>query len=152
MILGITGTDIQHSFDSGDVITENGLSSEEEMSENGVMLTEETANKLGYRLGDTIVVNVSDDLTVLDEREFVVEGILTNADHIYDDYRLFTSRKNMDELFGIQTLYKVEMNIHSEEKVEIVESVKSLLQDPQYSNTILYDRAEELAELEEQFL
>lgn len=152
VILGITGTDLQYSFDSENVITENGLSSEEEMSENGVMLTEETANKLGYRLGDTIVVNVSDDLTVLDEREFVVEGIITNADHINDNYRLFTTRKNMDDMFGIQTLYRVEMNIHSEEKVEIVESVKSLLQDPQYSNTILYDRAEELATLAEQFL
>lgn len=152
VILGITGTDLQYSFDTGNVITENGLSSEEEMKENGVLLTEETANKLGYRLGDTIVVNVSDDLTILDEREFVIEGIITNADHINDDYRLFTTRKNMDDMFGIQTLYRVEMNIHNEDKLGTIKSIHSMLQEPQYSNTILYDRAEELKALEEQFL
>ncbi|MBO1001246.1 FtsX-like permease family protein [Pseudogracilibacillus auburnensis] len=152
VILGIAGTDIQYSLDSGNVITENGLSSEEELSENGVMLTEETANKLGYNLGDTIVVNVSDNLQVEDKREFIIEGIITNADHINNDYRIFTSRKNMDDMFDIQTLYMVEMNIHQEDKGETVEAIKSLLQNPEFTNTILYDRAEELAQLEEQFL
>lgn len=152
VILGITGIDIQYSLDSESVITENSMSSEEEMSENGVMLTEETANKLGYNLGDTIVVNVSDNLSNLDRREFVIEGIITNADHINNDYRIFTSRKNMDDMFGIQALYMVEMNLYNEYKGETVEAIKLLLQDPQYTNTILYDRAEELAQIEEQFL
>ncbi|WP_163581448.1 ABC transporter permease [Gracilibacillus saliphilus] len=150
VILGITGTDIQYSFDSGDVRT--NLSSANEMSDNGVMLTEETANKLGYILGDTIVVNVSDNLTVLDEREFAIEGIITNADHINDKYRLFTTKENMDTMFGIDTLYRVEMNIRNDEEVETVESIKSLLEDPRYNHTMLYDRAKELADLEEQFL
>ncbi|WP_428912125.1 ABC transporter permease [Niallia sp. Krafla_26] len=149
VILGITGTDIQYSFDSGDVRTD--LSSAIEMSDNGVMLTEETANMLGYTLGDTINVNVSDDLTVLDEREFVVEGIITNSDHINDGYRLFTTRENMKAMFGIDTLYRVEMNIHNDKEVETVESIKSLLEDPSYYHTMLYDRAEELEKLEEQF-
>ncbi|WP_106766262.1 ABC transporter permease [Paenibacillus faecalis] len=152
VVFGINGTDLQSSFDAGNIMTENGLSSEDKMSKNGVVIPEKTAKKLGYELGDTIVVNVSDDSAVLDEREFVVEGVVINADHLNEDYHFYTTRKNMDKLFGIQTLYRVDMNILHDEKTETAASIQSLLQDPQYSNTILYDRAEELTALEEQFL
>lgn len=152
VVLGISGTDLQHSFDSGSIKT-NGLSTAEEMSENGVMLTEQTAEEYGYNIGDTIIVNVSEDFNVLDEKEFVVEGIITDTEHIGDaDYHFFTTRENMKAMFGIDTLYQVEMNILHGDKKEKVKSIQSLLQDPAYSNTILYSRAEELAELEQQFL
>lgn len=58
----------------------------------------------------------------------------------------------MKAMFGIDTLYQVEMNILHGDKKEKVKSIQALLQDPAYSNTILYSRAEELTELEQQFL
>lgn len=153
MILGFSGTDLQYSLDRKEVKTKDGIRLEDELSPNGVMVTEATSKKLGYHLGDIIEANMSENIDRVDKREFIVEGIITNSEHMSDDYKVFTTRKNMEDMFQIHTLHSVEMNITSDvEQQETMEEVQSLIQQPQYANTILYNRAEELNDLEEQLL
>lgn len=153
VILAFSGTDLQYSLDRKEVKTKDGISLEEELSPNGVMITESTSKKLGYQLGDIIEADMSENMDEVDKKEFIVEGIITNSEHMSDDYKVFTTKKNMEDLFQIHTLHSVEMNITSDiDQQETMEEVQSLIQQPQYANTILYNRAEELNDLEEQLL
>lgn len=155
ILLGISGTNLQYSLDRNEVITERKISSEEDLSTNGVMISEATSKQLGYHLGDIVEGNTfeDEDTDKVNKREFIVEGIITNTEHMSDDYKIFTSKKIMDDMFNVNTLYSVEMNIVPEmSKNEIIEEVQSVIQEPQYSNTILYNRAEELNDMEDQFL
>lgn len=153
VILALSGTNLQYSLDKNEVMTKDGIHLEEELSPNGVMITESTSKKLGYRLGDVIEADLSENRYEVDKKEFIVEGIITNSEHMSDDYKVLTTKKNMEDMFQIHTLYSVEMNITSDiEQQETMEEVQSLIQQPQYANTILYNRAEELNDLEEQLL
>ncbi|GIN73321.1 hypothetical protein J14TS2_37960 [Bacillus sp. J14TS2] len=153
VILAFSGTDLQYSLDRDEVQTKDGIRLEEELSTNGVMLTETTSKKLGYHLGDVIEANISENTDQVDKEEFIVEGIITNSKHMSDDYKVFTTRKNMEEMFQIHTLHSVEMNLTSDvDEQETIEEVQSLIQQPQYANTILYNRVEELNKLEEQLM
>ena len=117
------------------------------------MITESTSRKLGYRLGDVIEADLSENMDEVNKKEFIVEGIITNSEHMSDDYKVFTTKKNMEDMFQIHTLHSVEMNITSDiDQQETLKEVQSLIQQPQYANTILYNKAEELNDLEEQLL
>ncbi|MFT9819302.1 FtsX-like permease family protein [Lysinibacillus sp. NPDC056185] len=153
VILALSGTDLQYSLDKNEVQIKDGIHLEEDLSPNGVMITESTSKKLGYHLGDVIEADMSENVDEVDKKEFIVEGIITNSEHMSDDYKVFTTKKNMEDMFQIHTLHSVEMNITSDiDQQETMEEVQSLIQQPQYANTILYNRAEELNDLEEQLL
>lgn len=153
VILALSGTDLQYSLDNNEVKTKGSIYLEEELSPNGVMITEATSKKLGYNLGDVIEADMSENIGEVTRKDFIVEGIITNSEHMSDDYKVFTTKKNMGEIFQIHTLHSVEMNIISDiDQQETIEEVQSLIQQPQYANTILYNRAEELNDLEEQLL
>lgn len=153
VILAISGTDLQYSLDRNEVKKKDGINLEEELNPNGVMITENTSKKLGYHLGDVIEANFFENTDGVNKKEFIVEGIITNSKHMSDDYKIFTTKKNMEDMFQIHTLHSVEMNIVSDvAQQETMEDVQSLIQQPQFANTILYNRAEELNDLEEQLL
>lgn len=153
VIIALSGTDLQYSLDNNEVKTKDSIYLEEELSPNGVMITEATSKKLGYNLGDVIEADMSENMDEVNRKDFIVEGIITNSEHMSDDYKVFTTKKNMEEMFQIHTLHSVEMNITSDiDQQETIEEVQSLIQQPQYANTILYNRAEELNDLEEQLL
>ncbi|MDM5230065.1 FtsX-like permease family protein [Lysinibacillus pakistanensis] len=153
ILISISGINLQYSLDRNEVKVKDEISLEEDLSPNGVMITEDTSKKLGYQLGDVIEGENFGNIDGDDKRDFIVEGIITNSKHISDEYKIFTSKKIMGDMFDVNTLYSVEMNIESEtDQAETIEEIQSLIQEPQYTNTILYNRAEELNELEEQFL
>lgn len=101
-------------MDRNEVKVKDEISLEEDLSPNGVMITEDTSKKLGYQLGDVIEGENFGNIDGDDKRDFIVEGIITNSKHISDEYKIFTSKKIMGDMFDVNTLYSVEMNIESE--------------------------------------
>ncbi|PEA54838.1 hypothetical protein CON64_11080 [Bacillus pseudomycoides] len=150
-MLGIQGISFPFVNEKGTITVVDGTINEEDLGQNGVILTEKTSKQLGYKIGDEIETGKFDDVIngkKYEAKTFILKGIIKDEKL---DYTLLTTDNIMSQQFGINSLYKIQININNSEKSsEIKANINKLLSNSAYSTAILYDQKQELEKLEKQ--
>lgn len=119
------------------------------LRDNGVVITKDIKD-LGYKLGDTIQIGRYDDVLKGDKgHSFRIIGVIKDMPLTPgDEYKIYTDPINLQRYFHLNKVQQIQYNIVNKNKTkEIQNQVETLLKNPSFSNTVLYDRAQELQKL-----
>ncbi|MBA4494659.1 FtsX-like permease family protein [Paenactinomyces guangxiensis] len=140
-----------------------GTWDQKKLRSGGVVITKKTSETFGYRLGDSIkVIRDTEKIKInadLAEQKLprtitlkVVGIIKILPVNTKDEFGMYTDPAFIVRNFGVNTLESIYYTIERPSlKKSIQNQTQLLLQNPNYSNSILYDRAEEWKKVQQQF-
>ncbi|BFH59472.1 FtsX-like permease family protein [Paenibacillus azoreducens] len=126
-----------------------GTISQNALRDNGVVITKEVKD-IGYKLGDTIQIGRFDDVQKgAKGHSFKVVGVIENIPILpTEEFKIYTDASNLEKYFGINKLQQIQYNITLKDQTETIQNqVETLLKDPRFSTTMLYDKTKELEQL-----
>ncbi|MGY0434425.1 ABC transporter permease [Bacillus rugosus] len=119
------------------------------------VITKQFSEDIGFRVGDVVTLEPDDLSEVSGKKPFTlrVVGVVDEVPILPDeDLRFFTNENTLNELFHLQKTEQIFFNIKDQsEKGHIKASIEKLLENPQYQDTILYDRKEEMDKFYQQY-
>ncbi|MCI0768215.1 FtsX-like permease family protein [Bacillus sp. TL12] len=150
--LNLGAMDMKTASEFKPIYVLEGTIDQNALRNNGVVITKDMKD-LGYKLGDTIQIGRYDEVLKGDKgHSFQIVGIIRNMPLSPDDeYKIYTDAVNLERYFHINKIQQIQYNIIKKNKAKDIQNkVETLLKNPSFSNTVLYDRAQELQKLKTQ--
>lgn len=123
------------------------------LQNDGVIITKDL-KKLGFQLGDYIQIGRYDEVMKGKNagHRFKIVGIIDKMPVLpSDEYTAYTDQENLEKYFKINTIEQIQYNISNPSLSSVIQKkIDNLLNHPDFSNVILYDRQKELLTLHRQ--
>ncbi|WP_054949359.1 ABC transporter permease [Numidum massiliense] len=133
----------------------------EALRRGGVVISQYNAENLGYRVGDTITFHRTVPPpaipTVAKNSPEIALKVVGIVDRMPtrgrdDSQHIYTDARYIREQFGEVSLQQLSVKMTSPHKGKVKERIETLLQQPEFSDVVLYDRDEEMQMIKQQFL